>query len=185
MESGSVLLARASGAVRYPARFQLVLAANPCPCAAAKDVDCICASGVRRRYLARLSGPLMDRVDIRVDLAALDPRALVSGDADQEGSEVIADRIVLARDRARHRWRATTFATNGEAPGPVVRRLWRPGRSEAQLLDRAVRVGRLTGRGYDRVLRLALTSADLAGRDLPSSADVATALALRCGENAW
>jgi magnesium chelatase family protein len=67
----------------------------------------------------------------------------------------------------------------------VVRKLWRPGRTEAQLLDRAVRVGRLTGRGYDRVLRLALTSADLAGRDLPSSADVATALALRCGENAW
>ncbi len=185
MESGSVLLARASGAVRYPARFQLVLAANPCPCAAAKDVDCICASGVRRRYLARLSGPLMDRVDIRVDLAALDPRSLVSSDADPEASAPIADRIALARERAKHRWRATTFATNGEAPGPVVRRLWRPGRSEAQLLDRAVRVGRLTGRGYDRVLRLALTSADLAGRDLPSSADVATALALRCGENAW
>ena len=132
-----------------------------------------------------MSGPLMDRVDIRVDLAALDPRALVSSDGDQEESAAIADRIVLARDRARYRWRTTSFATNCEAPGPVVRKLWRPGRTEAQLLDRAVRVGRLTGRGYDRVLRLALTSADLAGRDLPSSADVATALALRCGENAW
>ncbi len=185
MESGSVLLARASGAVRYPARFQLVLAANPCPCAAAKDVDCSCASGVRRRYLARLSGPLMDRVDIRVDLAALDPRSLVSGDSDQEGSAVIAGRIALARDRALRRWRDTAYSTNGEVPGPVVRRFWRPGRVEAQLLDRAVRIGRLTGRGYDRVLRLALTSADLAGRDLPSAADVATALALRCGENAW
>ncbi len=185
MESGAVLLARASGAVRYPARFQLVLAANPCPCAAAKDVDCICASGVRRRYLSRLSGPLMDRIDIRVDLAALDPRSLVSGLTDQEGSSVIAERVAESRVRSSRRWLGTRFTTNAEVPGPVVRRLWRPGRAEAALLDRAVRVGRLTGRGYDRVLRLALTCADLGGRDLPSEADVATALALRCGEKAW
>jgi magnesium chelatase family protein len=185
MESGSVLLARASGSVRFPARFQLVLAANPCPCAAAKDVDCICASGVRRRYLSRLSGPLMDRVDIRVDLAALDPRSLVSEVADQESSAVIAERVAGARARAAHRWGGTAYSVNAEVPGPVVRRWWRPGRSEAQLLDRAVRVGRLTGRGYDRVLRLALTSADLGGREVPSSQDVAVALSLRCGENAW
>ena len=185
MESGVVLLARASGAVRYPARFQLVLAANPCPCAAAKDVDCSCASGVRRRYLSRLSGPLMDRVDIRVDLAALDPRALVSGETDQESSAVIAGRVLRAREQARRRWSGTAYTTNAEVPGPVVRRIWRPGRAEAALLDRAVRTGRLTGRGYDRVLRLALTSADLGGRDLPSESDLATALALRCGENAW
>jgi magnesium chelatase family protein len=185
MESGSVLLARASGVVRYPARFQLVLAANPCPCAAAKDVDCSCASGVRRRYLARLSGPLMDRIDIRVDLAPLDPRSLVSAESDQEGSAVIAERVRHARDRAAVRWRDSQYATNAEVPGPVVRRFWRPGRAEAQLLDGAMRMGRLTGRGYDRVLRLALTSADLSGRDLPSTADVATALALRCGENPW
>lgn len=185
MESGAVLLARASGAVRYPARFQLVLAANPCPCAAAQDVDCVCASGVRRRYLARLSGPLMDRIDIRVDLAALDPRALASGEPDQESSVVVGERVHAARSRALHRWRGSRYSTNSEVPGPVVRRLWRPGRAEAQLLDRAVRTGRLTGRGYDRVLRLALTSADLGGRELPSSSDVASALALRCGENAW
>ena len=185
MESGAVLLARASGAVRYPARFQLVLAANPCPCAAPKDVDCTCASGVRRRYLARLSGPLMDRVDIRVDLAALDPRALVSVDADQESSAPIAERVAAARVRALDRWQGTRYRTNAEVPGPVVRRYWRPGGREAALLDRAVRTGRLTGRGYDRVLRLALTSADLGGRDLPCASDVATALALRCGENSW
>ena len=180
-----VLLARASGAVRYPARFQLVLAANPCPCAAAKDVDCSCAAGVRRRYLSRLSGPLMDRVDIRVDLAALDPRALVSGESDAEGSAVIAGRVAEARARAARRWRGTNYRTNAEVPGPVVRRTWRPGRAEAALLDRAVRVGRLTGRGYDRVLRLALTSADLGGREMPVAGDVATALSLRCGENQW
>ncbi len=185
MESGSVLLARASGAVRYPARFQLVLAANPCPCAAGRDVDCTCASGVRRRYLSRISGPLLDRVDIRVDLAALNPAAFAADCVGQEGSAAISLRVAAARERAAARWHGTTYSMNAEVPGPVVRRAWRPGRAEARLLDRAVQAGRLTGRGYDRVLRLAMTSADLAGRAEPSSADVATALALRCGEAVW
>ncbi len=89
MESGGVFLARASGVVRYPARFQLIVAANPCPCAAARDVDCSCPAGVRRRYLSRLSGPLMDRVDIRVDVAALDPSVLTSSAPLGESSAVV------------------------------------------------------------------------------------------------
>ena len=111
--------------------------------------------------------------------------ALVSGVADEEGSAVIAGRVVEARERAARRWVGTSYRTNADVPGPVVRRAWRPGRKEAALLDRAVRVGRLTGRGYDRVLRLALTSADLGGRDVPVPGDVASALSLRCGENQW
>lgn len=184
MESGAVLLARASGAVRYPARFQLVLAANPCPCAAARDVDCRCASGIRRRYLGRLSGPLLDRIDIRVELPPLDPSTLTELDAVGEASAVIADRVMLARDRASRRWSGSPWRWNAEVPGPAVRRAWRPDRAEAALLDRAVRTGQLTGRGYDRVLRLALTAADLVGRTTPGPADVATALALRSGEAA-
>ncbi len=184
MESGGVLLARASGVVRYPARFQLIVAANPCPCAAARDVDCSCPAGVRRRYLSRLSGPLLDRVDIRVDVAALDPSVLTSAAPPGESSADVRDRVLLARDRSARRWRGTPWRCSSQVPGAVVRRSWRPGRIEAELLDRAVRSGRLTGRGYDRVLRLALTGADIGGRDHPSAADVATALALRCGENA-
>jgi len=182
MESGAVLLARASGAVRYPARFQLILAANPCPCAAAKDTDCTCAAGVRRRYLGRLSGPLMDRIDIRVDLAALDPVTLTEVGGVGESSALVGERVLAARERSALRWRSTPWRCSAEVPGATVRRSWRPDRREAELLDRAVRTGRLTGRGYDRVLRLALTAADLGGRDSPSTADVATALALRCGE---
>jgi len=178
-----VLLARASGAVRYPARFQLILAANPCPCAAAKDVDCTCAAGVRRRYLGRLSGPLMDRVDIRVDLAALDPVTLALSGEPGESSVLVLDRVLAARERSALRWRGTPWRCAADVPGAVVRRSWRPDRRESELLDRAVRTGRLTGRGFDRVLRLALTTADLAGRDRPSTADLATALALRCGES--
>jgi magnesium chelatase family protein len=182
LEEGSVLLARATGAVRFPARFQLVLAANPCPCAAAKDVDCRCGSGERRAYLSKLSGPLMDRVDIRIDLPALPPSILTSAVGQGESSAVVAQRVLAARERAAFRWRDTPWRCTAQVPGPVVRRTWAPSEGQAELLDRAVRTGRLTGRGYDRVLRLSLTVADLAGRDRPSTADVASALALRCAE---
>ena len=178
LESGQVLVARASGAVSFPARFQLVLAANPCPCAAARDVDCRCDPGSRRRYLARLSGPLLDRVDIRVELPAVDPVALGGVDTG-EPTVVIAERVAAARDRAASRWHGTPWRRNGDVPGPQVRRMWHPDPASAGLLERALRAGLLTGRGYDRVLRLALTSADLAGRDRPGQQDVARALALR------
>jgi magnesium chelatase family protein len=184
MESGSVLVARSSAVIRFPSRFQLVLAANPCPCAAARDIDCTCAAGVRRRYLSRISGPLMDRVDIRVDLPPVDLIALSAGAGPAEPSAAIAERVRAARDRAAFRWRERGWATNAEATGTEIRRQWRFGRTETALLDRAARLGRLTGRGYDRVLRLALTSADLAARARPSDDDVAAALALRCGEAA-
>lgn len=181
MEDGSVLIARSAQTVRYPARFQLILAANPCPCAAARDIDCSCPGLARRTYLARLSGPLLDRVDIRVDLPPLDPVSLMSGERG-EASASVAQRVRLARERSAHRWRGTPWRCASEVPGPVVRRHWRPDRAEEDLLERAVRTGRLTGRGYDRVLRLALTSADLAGRSTPVNQDVVLALALRSGE---
>ena len=117
MESGEVLVARASGAVRFPARFQLVLAANPCPCAVARDVDCVCPAGVRRRYLGRLSGPLLDRVDIRLDLPPLDPVTLAATDADGEPSAAVAERVRLARERSAHRWRGTPWRCSSEVPG--------------------------------------------------------------------
>ena len=182
LEEGAVLLARSVGVVRFPARFQLVLAANPCPCAAANDADCRCGSVQRRNYLNKLSGPLMDRIDIRIDLPALPPSILTAAVGQGESSAVVAQRVVLARKRAAHRWRDTPWRCTAAVPGAVVRRMWSPGDAEAQLLERAVRSGRLTGRGFDRVLRLSLTVADLAGRDRPSAVDVAAALALRCGE---
>ena len=184
MESGEVLVARASGAVRFPARFQLVLAANPCPCAAAQDVDCVCPAGVRRRYLGRLSGPLMDRVDIRLDLPPLDPVTLAATDADGESSAAVAERVRLARERSAHRWRGTPWRCSSEVPGSTVRRAWRPDRGEADLLDRAVRSGRLTGRGV-RPGAAAGVDGVGSGRSGPAGQrrDVATALALRCGES--
>jgi magnesium chelatase family protein len=188
LEEGSVLVSRAARVVSFPARFQLVLAANPCPCAAARDVDCSCAGGVRRKYLARLSGPLLDRIDIRVPVAPLSVQALVSGERG-ECSAAVAERVAVARERAAVRWRSFGWAgagagrwVNARVPGPVVRRFWDGLGVDRSGVDEAVRVGRLTGRGYDRVLRLALTAADVAGREVPSRGDVFRALALRCGE---
>ena len=94
----------------------------------------------------------------------------------------VAERVLLARERSARRWRGTPWRCAAEVPGATVRRSWRPERREAELLDRAVRTGRLTGRGYDRVLRLALTAADWVAGIGRRAADLATALALRCGE---
>ncbi|MEO9010527.1 MAG: YifB family Mg chelatase-like AAA ATPase [Nakamurella sp.] len=184
MESGTVLVMRAKHVARFPARFQLVLAANPCPCAAARDIDCVCAAGVRRRYLGRLSGPLMDRVDIRVEVPAVDLVALTQRTAPQESSVAVRERVVEARARAAHRWRQFGYRSNAEASSGDVRQWWRDGGLRPTLLERAVRVGNITARGYDRVLRLALTAADLGERARPDESDVARALALRCGEAA-
>lgn len=155
---------------------------EPCPCAAARDIDCCCASGVRRRYLGRLSGPLLDRVDIRVDLPPVDPSSFSAGGEVVEGSAAIGARVQKARLRSEQRWRSTHWRTNAEVPGPTVRRWFRAHACDTEIAERAVRVGRLTGRGFDQVLRLALTAADLAERDRPIRADLALALALRCGE---
>lgn len=184
MESGAVLVARAKNVVRFAAQFQLVLAANPCPCAAARDIDCRCAAGIRRRYINRLSGPLLDRIDIRVNVPAVDLMALASDAQPEESSATIRERVLVARDRARYRWRQEGYETNAEASGSQVRRWWNDRYSTRPILARAMQAGHLTARGYDRVLRLALTAADLADRGQPADADIATALMLRSGEAA-
>jgi len=189
LEDREVRVSRSNRTVTFPARFQLVVAANPCPCAAARDIDCSCAAGVRRKYLGRLSGPLLDRVDIRVPVAPLSVEALISRGVRGESSAVVAGRVARARARAAQRWSDPRWAgaaggavVNGSVPGPVVRAYWDALSVDRRAVDDAVRVGRLTGRGYDRVLRLALTSADLADRAMPERADLFRALAMRCGE---
>jgi magnesium chelatase family protein len=184
LESGEVVLARAGGVASYPCRFLLVLAANPCPCAAAgrdtESADCSCPSAVRGRYRARLSGPLRDRVDLTVELGAVS-RAVLSEGSTGESSSVVRARVIEARERARHRLRDTPWATSGEVPGPVLRRRWPVGNDVMQPLRRASSQGRLSTRGIDRVLKVAWTIADLAGRDRPTVGDVEAALGLRTG----
>jgi magnesium chelatase family protein len=177
LEEGEVRLARADGTSCYPARFQLVLAANPCPCAPAHDRDCVCASLVRRRYLARLSGPLLDRVDLRARMHPLTGFSGASGEA--ESTATVRARVLAARGAATERWAAAGWRTNAEVPGPVLRSRFALPRAVLQPLDAGLRRGELTARGADRALRVAWTLADLTGRDRPHREHVEEALYFR------
>ncbi len=177
MEEGEVRHARRDGIVRFPARFQLVLATNPCPCAPAKDVDCMCSPRARRQYIGRLSGPLLDRVDIRVRMR---PLLAMHASSDQpEDTATVRARVGKARQRAAQRWSAHGWRTNAEVPGPVLRREYRLPRGTTEPLDRGLSLGVLTARGADRCIRVAWTLADLAGLDRPGADQVAAALSFR------
>lgn len=177
LEEGEIRLARAEGTIRYPARFQLVLAANPCPCAPAHDRDCVCPSVRRRRYLSRLSGPLLDRVDLRAHMFPI--TALSAAGGEEESTATVRERVRAARAAASERWVGHGWRTNAEVPGPVLRTRFALPRGVVRPLEAALRSGELTARGADRALRVAWTLADLAGRDRPDQDLVATALFFR------
>jgi magnesium chelatase family protein len=185
LESGRVVLARARGTTEYPARVQLILAANPCPCASpAGDQHCTCAPAVRRRYLAKLSGPLLDRIDIRLTLKPLSAAQLMIATAPATPSAEVATRVARARAAAAERWSPGGWRTNAEVPGPQLRRApWRLPTPDTVGLRRALDLGLLSARGFDRVLRLAWTIADLDGRERPARAEIDEAIQLRMGES--
>jgi len=180
LESGEVVVARARTSVRFPARFQLVMAANPCPCGLGfgKGVGCSCTPLAKRNYVGRLSGPLLDRVDLQVHVPAVSLSSL--GGEVGESSASVAARVAEARAVQAERWSGCTWQLNSHVPGAFLRRgTRRLGRSVTADIDRALDRGQLTLRGYDRVLRLGWTVADLAGRTGPSRDDLGTALTLR------
>ncbi|MEV0292953.1 YifB family Mg chelatase-like AAA ATPase [Nocardia sp. NPDC050710] len=177
LEEGEVRIARRDGVARYPARFQLVLAANPCPCAPARDVDCICAPLARRRYLGKLSGPLMDRIDIWVQMHGQAGAAFRAETA--ESSAVVRERVAAARQAAAHRWHEYGWRTNAEVPGHILRQRFRLPREAVAPVEAALRLGRMSARGADRAIRVAWTISDLRGTDLPTAQDVLLALNFR------
>lgn len=180
LEHGELVIQRAGGTARYPARFQLVLAANPCPCgnAIGKGLDCTCTALARRRYFSRLSGPLLDRVDLQVDVLPV-PRSALGAGARGEGSAQVAERVLQARAAQASRLAGTPWRTNAEVPGPWLRRTLGAGGAMMQDLDRALDRGLLSLRGVDRVLRVAWTLADLAGRPAPGRTEIGQGMLLR------
>ena len=183
LESGIVFLTRSQMQTRYPARFQLVLAANPCPCGkfGTPGADCRCPPMAIRRYGQKLSDPIRDRIDIsqtfRPPRRARVRAALVGG----ESSAIVSARVAEARDRQTRRLAGTEWRCNGEVDGPYLRRhLPLPDGLDA--VDDALDRGLLSPRGVDKVLRVAWTVADLAGVDRPLADHVAVALAMRRGE---
>src|SRR5712691_734504 len=190
LESGEVVVARLGVTARFPARFTLLLAANPCPCArsaaaavssAAARSGCTCPPAARRRYLARLSGPLLDRVDVKVEFLPVGRAELLSDRQFTEPSSVVAKRVELARQRTAFRLRGTRWRLNAEIPGSELRRSYAPAPGALAPLERAMDLGEISARGVDRVIRLAWTVADLTGVARPTVTEVSYALGLWLG----
>jgi magnesium chelatase family protein len=183
LESGEIIMARSGLTARFPARFMLVLAANPCPCAkaAAPRSACSCSPGARRRYLGRLSGPLLDRVDVKVELLPVTRAELLSDRRFTEPSTVVAERVGAARQRAARRLRETPWRLNAEVPGSDLRRLFPPAPGALAPLERAMDKGQVSARGVDRVLRVSWTLADLSAIGRPTVSETSYALGLWLG----
>ena len=179
LESGRLSITRVGGTAVYPAAFTLLLAANPCPCAKPQG-SCSCTPHVRRSYLGRLSGPLLDRIDLHVEVPQVSGAEMLA-DSAAEPSAVVAGRVAAARSRAAVRYAGTPWRTNGSVPPVELRRHWPVPRSSRRSADGALEAGLLTARGYGRVLRLAWTLADLQGADRPGPEHVDHALGFRLG----
>jgi magnesium chelatase family protein len=177
LEDGEIRLARRDGVARYPARFQLVLAANPCPCAPADPRDCICPGQVKRRYLGKLSGPLMDRVDLVVEMHS--ERAGAFAQQEGEPTAAVCERVATARKAAAERWRPHGVRTNAEVSGSLLRKEFRLAKAVMKPLSDALDRKQISMRGAVRSLRVAWTLADLGGRTSPRLEDVSTALSFR------
>ena len=183
LEAGEVVVARLGVMARFPARFTLVLAANPCPCArvAGPAEGCSCSPSTRRRYLGRISGPLLDRVDVKIELEPVGRKELLSDRTFAESSRTVATRVIQARDRAAHRLRGTPWRLNAEVPGSELRRTWSPAPGSLAVLERSLERGLITARGVVKVIRVAWTIADLAGQPRPTSDECDAALGLWLG----
>jgi magnesium chelatase family protein len=183
LESGEVVLARSGLTARFPARFTLIMAANPCPCASAATARaaCTCTPLTRRRYLARLSGPLLDRVDVKAEFLPVGKTELLSDLKLAEPSSLVAQRVALARQRMASRLRGTPWRLNAEIPGRELRRRYAPAPGALAPLERAMDLGEISARGVDRVIRLSWTVADLAGVPRPTVQQTRYALGLWLG----
>lgn len=189
LDTGEVVLGRADATVRFPARFHLVLSAAPCPCDK-EPGDCVCTPMAIRRYAARVTGPVLDRIEINApvrpysaaekDLQAMSRR---KGFTVNEDSATMRELVLNARARQAERFAGTRWTTNAEMSGTFLRREL-PLPDGIDLLDRAITGGRFSARGADQVLRLAWTVADLRGLDRPDRDCLTDAMDLRDGTGA-
>jgi magnesium chelatase family protein len=180
LETGKVSVARANAHVTFPARVQLIAAMNPCKCGHLGDASLGCSRAPRcaADYQAKVSGPLLDRIDLHVDVAAVSAADLVLPPA-AEGSAEVAARVAAARSIQTARYEGKGVRTNAEADGDVLDAVAEPDEAGRTLLAQAAEAMRLSARGYHRVLRVSRTIADLAGAENVSRVHIAEALSYR------
>jgi magnesium chelatase family protein len=186
LESGEITIARGEESATFPARAMVVLACNPCPCGdyhpTNRDNRCTCTEISRREYRKKISGPIVDRIDITRNVEPVPPYQAHDVTAVPERSAAIRERVAAARARQAERYAGTPWRLNSDVPGPSLRQSWPLTVEAGRFLDDRVYAGVLTRRGGTRVHRLAWTVADLRGGDRPGLTDLETALRLRTGE---
>jgi magnesium chelatase family protein len=180
LETGTVSVARANAHVTFPARVQLVAAMNPCRCGHLGHASLACARAPRcaADYQAKVSGPLLDRIDLHVEVLAVSAADLVLPPP-AEGSAEVAARVAAARAIQTARYAGEGVRTNAEADGPLLDAVATPDEPGRKLLAQAAEAMRLSARGFHRVLRVSRTIADLAGQETVGRSHVAEALSYR------
>ena len=183
LERGEVLITRTRGTGRFPARFQLIVTANPCPCGFAGSLvhPCRCTPDTVRRYQQRLSGPLLDRIDLHGVVGPVSHAAMAADDEHRDASPRVRERVHDARERQRRRFADLPWSTNAGARPEVLRHRWPLPTSSTAPLAGAVGTGRLSARAADRLVKVAWTLADLAGAGVPTVKHVREAMAYHRG----
>ncbi|MEO6836149.1 MAG: YifB family Mg chelatase-like AAA ATPase [Candidatus Tumulicola sp.] len=180
LEEGTVTIARASGTFTYPARFQLVASMNPCPCGyrGTRNAECRCDDAAVAKYVGKLSGPLLDRIDLQIEIARVPFDDMVRFEGGERSSQIRA-RVLAARERQRARFSGTTISSNAEIPGNAMRRHCALDETAMRLLALASAKRQFSARALDRIARVARTIADLVGAASISSEHVAEAIQYR------
>lgn len=167
LEDGEIVISRAKHSIKYPANFMLLGAMNPCPCGylGDKEKQCTCSDFQISRYLAKLSGPLLDRIDIQIDVPRLTPSELLNSNTQEEDSAAIRKRVIKARKMQAERYKNESILTNSELTSELIKKYCQIDEPSKSLLKTAIIKYQLSGRRYDRVLKLARTIADLDGKN--------------------
>ncbi|WP_302968365.1 YifB family Mg chelatase-like AAA ATPase [uncultured Varibaculum sp.] len=184
LETSKITVHRSRAVTSYPAAFQLVIAANPCPCGmwGQAEGECKCTPYQRVRYLARLSGPLMDRIDLQCQVGRPKIADLTATDS-PESSSAVRERVLQARERARKRWKDQLISLNARIPSRILK--FALDSATKDRLNHLVGSGRISMRGADRICRVAWTIADLNGRDKPIGEDFGLAYSLRTSNGTY
>lgn len=163
IEDGEIVISRTKHSIKYPAKFMLLGAMNPCPCGylGDKEKQCTCSDYMISRYLAKLSGPLLDRIDLQIDVPRLTPQELLLTDSCAEKSEEIRNRVIKARKIQAERYKNENILTNSELTSELVKKYCQIDEASKEIFKTAIVKYQLSGRRYDRVLKLARTIADL------------------------